>query len=72
LTAAAIVARELAIPAVVGTENATATRSTGQHITVDGDKGTVELPARAHLAVALTANKGDNAGEMVLHIRSCP
>jgi len=30
---------------MVGTENATATMSTGQSITVDVDKGTVELPA---------------------------
>ncbi|WP_423751178.1 phosphoenolpyruvate synthase [Salinirarus marinus] len=38
---AAIVSRELGVPAVVGTGNATRTLSDGQLITLDGDKGTV-------------------------------
>jgi len=38
---AAIVSRELGVPAVVGTGNATRELSDGQPITIDGDKGTI-------------------------------
>ncbi|WP_435360874.1 pyruvate, water dikinase [Haloarchaeobius sp. DFWS5] len=38
---AAIVSRELGVPAVVGTANATSMLSDGQMITMDGDKGTI-------------------------------
>jgi pyruvate,water dikinase len=38
---AAIVARELGVPAVVGTSNATRALSDGEVVTVDGDRGTV-------------------------------
>jgi pyruvate,water dikinase len=43
LSHAAIVARELGIPAVVGTGNATSRLHTGDRIRVDGGRGTVEL-----------------------------
>ncbi|MBC6449824.1 PEP/pyruvate-binding domain-containing protein [Actinokineospora xionganensis] len=43
LSHAAIVARELGIPAVVGCGNATARLSTGDHVRIDGGKGTVTL-----------------------------
>jgi pyruvate,water dikinase len=43
LSHAAIVARELGIPAVVGCGNATARLSTGDRIRVDGAAGTVVL-----------------------------
>ncbi len=39
---AAIVSRELGVPAVVGATSATAEVSDGQLLTIDGDKGTVE------------------------------
>ena len=42
---ASIVAREYGIPAVVGTGNATRLLHTGQHVTVDGTAGIVELEA---------------------------
>lgn len=38
---AASVAREIGIPAVVGTRVATSTLENGQRVTVDGDKGVV-------------------------------
>jgi len=38
---AAIVSRELGVPAVVGAGDATATLADDQHITIDGDKGSV-------------------------------
>jgi len=38
---AAIVSRELGVPAVIGAESATATLADDQYVTVDGDKGTV-------------------------------
>ncbi|OVE84513.1 phosphoenolpyruvate synthase [Natronolimnobius baerhuensis] len=38
---AAIVSRELGVPAVVGTTNATTVLQDGQVVTIDGDKGTV-------------------------------
>src|SRR5262249_6239971 len=39
----AVVAREYGIPAVVGVANATSRIVTGQNITVDGSRGTVEI-----------------------------
>jgi pyruvate,water dikinase len=43
LSHAAIVARELGIPAVVGCGNATMLLKTGDHVRVDGGRGIVEL-----------------------------
>jgi phosphoenolpyruvate synthase/pyruvate phosphate dikinase len=43
LSHAAIVARELGIPAVVGCGDATMRLKTGDHVRVDGSAGTVEL-----------------------------
>ncbi|MEU8251188.1 PEP/pyruvate-binding domain-containing protein [Nonomuraea sp. NPDC048916] len=43
LSHASIVARELGIPAVVGTGNATARLRDGDRVRVDGERGTVEL-----------------------------
>ena len=43
LSHAAIVARELGIPAVVGTGNATSVLKTGDRVRVDGSRGTVEV-----------------------------
>ncbi|MEK7618213.1 MAG: PEP-utilizing enzyme [Patescibacteria group bacterium] len=43
LSHAAIVARELGIPAVVGTENATKVLKDGDIVVVDGSKGVVHL-----------------------------
>jgi len=42
---AAIVSRELGVPAVTGTGDATTTLDDGQQITVDGDRGTIETAA---------------------------
>ena len=46
LSHAAIVARELGIPAVVGTGNATTRLRTGDRVRVDGGSGTVEILGR--------------------------
>jgi phosphohistidine swiveling domain-containing protein len=46
LSHAAIVARELGIPAVVGCFNATAVLMTGDHVRVDGNAGTVTILER--------------------------
>ncbi len=43
LSHAAIVARELGIPAVVGCGNATARLRTGDRVRIDGGRGTVEI-----------------------------
>jgi len=43
LSHASIVARELGIPAVVGTGNATMRLHDGDHVRVDGERGTVEV-----------------------------
>ena len=51
---AAIVSRELGVPAVVGTEDATDTFEDGDLLTIDGDKGTVSHG---------DATAGDAAGE---------
>ena len=60
---AAIVSRELGTPAVVGTKTATSVLSTGQLITVDGERGliyegVVEKPAQKEQAGALLAGGG--------------
>jgi pyruvate,water dikinase len=47
LSHAAIVARELGIPAVVGTGNSTASLNTGDRVRVDGSHGTVEIIEKA-------------------------
>jgi pyruvate,water dikinase len=47
LSHAAIVARELGIPAVVGTGNSTTSLNTGDRVRVDGSHGTVEILGRA-------------------------
>ena len=47
LSHAAIVARELGIPAVVGCGNATMRLHTGDRVRVDGSRGTVEVLHRA-------------------------
>jgi pyruvate,water dikinase len=47
LSHAAVVARELRIPCVVGTRNATRILSTGDRVRVDGSAGTVEVLERA-------------------------
>jgi rifampicin phosphotransferase len=47
LSHAAIVARELGIPAVVGCGNATSVLHTGDQVRVDGGRGTVEVLASA-------------------------
>ena len=46
LSHAAIVARELGIPAVVGCFNATTLLKTGDRVRVDGGQGTVEIIER--------------------------
>jgi phosphohistidine swiveling domain-containing protein len=46
LSHAAIVARELGIPAVVGCGNATLRLHTGDRVLVDGRQGVVEIPAK--------------------------
>ena len=46
LSHAAIVARELGIPAVIGCGNATMLLKTGDRVRVDGGRGTVEILAR--------------------------
>ena len=43
LSHAAIVARELGIPAVVGCNDATMRLKTGDHVRVNGGQGTVEI-----------------------------
>ena len=42
---AAVVARELGIPAVFGATRATQLLTEGQQVTVDGDRGRVEVSA---------------------------
>ena len=48
LSHAAIVARELGIPAVVGTGNATLRLETGDRVIVDGGKGTIQFANENH------------------------
>ena len=52
LSHAAIVARELGLPAVVGTGNATMRLRTGDRVRVDGGRGTVEILAAAEAVAA--------------------
>jgi pyruvate,water dikinase len=47
LSHAAVVARELGIPCVIGTRNGTAVLRDGDRVRVDGDNGTVEILQRA-------------------------
>ena len=47
LSHAAIVARELGIPAVVGCRNATTRLKTGDRVLVDGGRGVVEILSNA-------------------------
>jgi phosphoenolpyruvate synthase/pyruvate phosphate dikinase len=49
LSHAAIVARELGIPAVVGCGNAMMRLKTGDRVRVDGGRGTVEILSGDHL-----------------------
>ncbi|KAA9400734.1 phosphoenolpyruvate synthase [Haloarcula sp. CBA1131] len=46
---AAIVSRELGVPAVIGAETATETLADDQYVTIDGDKGTVVDGATAEM-----------------------
>jgi pyruvate,water dikinase len=48
LSHAAIVARELGIPAVVGCGSATTRLRTGDRVRVDGGQGTVEILSLVH------------------------
>lgn len=54
-----IVAREYGIPTVMGTGNATQRIAHGQVITVDGDRGVVELGEAQHQAVVSSQNPRD-------------
>lgn len=47
LSHAAVVAREVGIPCVIGTENGTSILRTGDEVRVDGNTGTVEILSRA-------------------------
>jgi pyruvate,water dikinase len=47
LSHGSIVAREYGIPAVLGTGSATRRLRTGDHVRVDGEKGTIEILERA-------------------------
>ena len=47
LSHAAVVAREMGIPCVIGTGNGTAILRAGDHVRVDGTAGTVEVLRRA-------------------------
>jgi pyruvate,water dikinase len=51
---AAIVSRELGIPAIVGTQNATETISNGQKITIDCTGGTVGVIYNGHIPFTMT------------------
>jgi pyruvate,water dikinase len=66
---AAIVSRELGIPAVVGTGNATQVLKDGEVYTVDGSKGVVYLGALAEeKAEAKVAEAAAAPREIILHI----
>ncbi|MEV0380294.1 PEP/pyruvate-binding domain-containing protein [Nonomuraea sp. NPDC050643] len=58
LSHASIVARELGIPAVVGTGNATMRLRDGDRIRVDGERGTVELLTAQDSAKSAAAESG--------------
>jgi pyruvate,water dikinase len=59
---AAIVSRELGVPAVVGTGNATRAIDDGQYVTIDGERGSVE-------AGRAPAESGDEAEAEVEEVR---
>jgi pyruvate,water dikinase len=52
LSHAAVVAREVGIPCVIGTGNGTAVLRTGDVVRVDGNTGRVEIVSRAEVPVA--------------------
>jgi len=56
---ASIVSRELGVPAVVGTEDATDSLDDGEVVTVDGDKGTVRRGDAGGLADDEADDRGD-------------
>ena len=62
LSHAAIVARELGIPAVVGTGNSTSSLKTGDRVRVDGSNGTVEILEKAALIGAIVQGAADEQG----------
>jgi pyruvate,water dikinase len=59
---AAIVSRELGIPAIVGTQDATETIINGQHITLDCSGGTVGLVYDGHVPFNVARISLDNIG----------
>ena len=59
---AAIVSRELGVPAVVGTDDATDRLRDGQLVTIDGDMGTVEEATERPTEDAETAQAPEPAG----------
>ncbi|MEU5847937.1 PEP-utilizing enzyme [Saccharopolyspora shandongensis] len=59
LSHAAVVAREVGVPCVIGTGDGTKVFSTGDHVRVDGTAGTVELLSRA---VPDLAGRGEAEG----------
>jgi pyruvate,water dikinase len=68
LSHAAIVARELGIPAVVGCGNATMRLRTGDRVRVDGSAGTVEVlpvsePASSPSSTAPTGTRPTSVSE---------
>ena len=66
LSHAAIVARELGIPAVVGCGDATMRLNTGDRVRVDGGRGTVEILSNAaqsnHGGMEITENPIKTSG----------
>jgi pyruvate,water dikinase len=60
---ASIISRELGVPAVVGTEDATETLSDGEVVTVDGDKGTVRRGGTAPVAEETGGDESEDAAE---------
>jgi pyruvate,water dikinase len=58
LSHASIAARELGIPAVVGTGNATMRVRDGDRIRVDGERGTVELLGAKNCAKSAASRPG--------------
>ena len=59
---AAIVSRELGVPAVVGARNATVVLRDGEVVTVDGARGTVTEGAAAHTSAVSAAPQPQEAG----------
>lgn len=60
---AAIVSRELGIPAIVGTQNATEKITPGQQITLDCSNGTVGIIYDGHIPFDITSVSLDNINE---------